>query len=65
MRTSSKVETPGNPALADASAEEGKTSKHACWSGAHCSTGRFSLRRLFWRRSWNCGEGKTSSSTIV
>ena len=65
MSTSSKVETPGNPAPADASAEEGKTSKHACWSGEHCSSGRFSLRRLFWRRSWNCDDAKTPSSTTI
>ena len=65
MSTASKPETPKSPAPADASAEDTQTSKHACRSGEHCSSGRFSLRRLFWRRSWNCTDTKTSSTTIV
>jgi hypothetical protein len=68
MSTSSKPETSRGPEPVDAATEETQTSKHTCWSGEHCSTSRFSLRRLFWRRSWNCGDEKTSSpspTTIV
>ena len=65
MRTPTKPEPSGSGAPAIDQADETEASKHDCWSGEYCSSRRFSLRGLFRRRSWNCAEGKTSSTTTV
>ena len=65
MSTSSKPETSVSQVPKDAMTEETQTSKHACWSGEHCSTSRFSLRRLFWRRSWSCDRHEMPTPTSV
>ena len=41
------------PTTDAATGEPAQASKQSCWEGRSCS-GRLSVRRLFWRRSWNC-----------